>query len=77
MRMKLPDQPHDLSYYTTWWLTSESSMSPQNTTFSASDDNICIDEHEEKQVNFRKDIFKKETMFFVFHLENDNERNDI
>ncbi|CAF0818191.1 unnamed protein product [Rotaria sp. Silwood1] len=49
MRMKLPDQPHDLSYYTTWWLTSESSISPQNTTFSGSDDNVCIDEHEEKQ----------------------------
>ncbi|CAF0830598.1 unnamed protein product [Rotaria sordida] len=49
MPMKLSDQPHDLSYYTTWWLTPEPSISPQTTTLSDSDDNILVNEHGKKQ----------------------------
>ncbi|CAF2963497.1 unnamed protein product [Rotaria sp. Silwood2] len=49
MPVKLSDQPHELSYYTTWWLESVPSMSTQNSTLSRSDDSLPIDEHEEKQ----------------------------
>jgi hypothetical protein len=75
MSMNLNYHPSDLSYYTTWWLISASSMSSsQNMKLSSLDEDPFIDRHRRKQVNIYK-IFQNERTFF--HLEITCKSNEI
>jgi hypothetical protein len=65
MSMNLNYHPNNLSYYTTWWLMSASSMSlSQNMKSPSLDDDRFIDRRRKKQVNIYK-IFQNERTFFI------------
>jgi hypothetical protein len=57
--------PSNLSYYTTWWLASTSSISSQNTLSSVLDNDIPVVTDRKKQVNICK-LFRKNDLFFSF-----------
>jgi hypothetical protein len=64
--VKLPYHPHDLSYYTTWWLTSVPSTSSQTTTLSGFyDENDPIMGGRKQQVNICKLFFKTKQFFLI------------
>lgn len=51
MNKKLSPEPHDLSFYTTWWLTPIPSIASQNTS-AGSQEQITLDGHVKKQVSY-------------------------